>query len=258
MYFFYCITPDFNYINSVSIIIFRPLEMSNSRPLPRSLQISEVLIREISSGILPDGTCLPTEKIMAKEYEVAVGTLRKSLAILEKKGLLERIQGSGNYVRFKQKVESVYNLFRLELISGGGLPSAKTLSITLEPKDKDSPDFGVSKEAFKNVRLRYLDDTLIALEEIWLDRRFTNVMRMSEVSESLYHYYKDSLNLIIARIEDKISYSTVPAWAPQQFNMNPGEMTGYIERIGWDQFNQPAEFSRTWFNPNLCLYVNRL
>lgn len=231
--------------------------MSKSRPLPRSLQISEALIREISSGILPDGTCLPTEKSMAKQYDVAVGTLRKALAILEKKGLLERIQGSGNYVRFKQAVESVYNLFRLELISGGGLPSAQTLSITLESKDETLPNFGASEEAFKIVRIRYLDDSLIALEEIWLDRRFTNVMRMEEVSESLYHYYKDSLNLIISRIEDRISHSTVPSWAPEEFDMNPGEMSGYIERIGWDQFNQPAEFSRTWFNPELCLYVNR-
>ena len=231
--------------------------MSISRPLPRSLQISEALIREITSGVLPNGTCLPTEKAMAKEYDVAVGTLRKALAILEKKGLLERIQGSGNYVRFKKSVESVYNLFRLELILGGGLPSAQTLSITLEPKDKNSPSFGTSNEAFKIIRIRYLDDTLIALEEIWLDRRFTNVMRASDVSESLYHHYKDSLNLIISRIEDKISHSTIPSWTPKEFNMKPGEISGYIERVAWDQFNQPAEFSRTWFNPKLCLYVNR-
>ena len=161
--------------------------MSNSRPLPRSLQISESLIREISSGILPDGTCLPTEKVMAKDMGVAVGTVRKALAILENKGLLERIQGSGNYVRSKHNVESIYSFFRLELVSGGGLPSAETISISLEKKEDIFPHFGEAIEAFKIIRVRFLDKTQVALEEIWLDRRFTDGPSLPDLSESLYH-----------------------------------------------------------------------
>lgn len=231
--------------------------MTNSKRLPRSVQISEALIREISSGVLIDGARLPTEKKMAEQYDVAVGTLRKSLAILESKGLLERIQGSGNYIRVKQEVESVYKFFRLELLKGGGLPTAKILSISPAIKEPEFPKFGESKTGYKIIRLRYLDDILIALEQIWLDRRFTNEMRITDVSESLYNYYKTSLNLVISRMEDKISFQAVPDWAPEEFNLRAEAMAGYIERIGWDQFDQPAEFSKTWFNPDVCIYVNR-
>jgi len=77
------------------------------------------------------------------------------------------------------------------------------------------------------------------------------------VSESLYEYYKNTLNLIISRMEDKVGFQPVPNWAPDIFNMAVGDMAGYIERIAWDQFGQPAEFSRTWFNPAICHYVNR-
>lgn len=59
--------------------------MIKARPLPRNVQISESLIREISAGVLANGARLPTEKQMAKGYGVSVGTLRKSLATLEKK-----------------------------------------------------------------------------------------------------------------------------------------------------------------------------
>jgi GntR family transcriptional regulator len=231
--------------------------MTNSKRLPRSVQISEALIREISSGVLMDGARLPTEKQMAAQYDVAVGTLRKSLAILESKGLLERIQGSGNYIRVKQEVESVYKFFRLELLEGGGLPTAKILSIAPTIKKPGFPNFGDSNIAYKIIRLRYLDETLIALEQIWLDRRFTNEMRITDVSESLYNYYRTALNLVISRMEDKISFQAVPDWAPEEFNLSSGTMAGYIERIGWDQFDQPAEFSKTWFNPDVCNYVNR-
>lgn len=194
---------------------------------------------------------------MAEHHGVAVGTLRKSLAILEDKGLLERVQGSGNYIRAKQKIDSVYALFRLELLNGGGLPTAKILDIRAQPKAASFPNFGASQTAHRITRLRYLDDKLIALEQIWLDSRFTKDMRRGDISESLYDYYKNELSLIITRMEDKISLAPVPDWTPDMFNMQAGDMAGYIERIGWDQFDRPAEFSKTWFNPKICHYVNR-
>jgi len=204
------------------------------RRLPRSVQISEALIREVSSGILSDGQRLPTEKDMARDYDVAVGTLRKSLSILESKGLLERVQGSGNYIRSKQKIESVYSFFNLELLSGGGLPTAKILKIALVTKEQGLPDFGPTNIAHCIIRLRYLDDVLIALEQIWLDRRFTHELQISDVNESLYEFYKASLNLVVSRIEDKLSFQRLPDWPPGAFNMEKGDMAGYIERISWD------------------------
>lgn len=232
--------------------------MIKTRSLPKSVQLSELLIREIAAGRLTDGSRLPTEKQMAENHGVAVGTLRKSLSILESKGLLERVQGSGNYITAKASVESIYTFFRLELKAGGGLPSAQIIEISPLPKPDGFPDFGKDRMAHRIVRLRYLDEQMIALEEIWLDRRFSPDIRLSDISESLYVYYKDSLNLIISKIEDKIGIDEVPEWAPDGFNMKPGDMSGYIERIGWDQYGLPAEFSKTWFNPGIANYTNRL
>ena len=48
------------------------------------------------------------------------------MADLERKGLLERREGSGNYVRHRAEVDSVYAMFRLELIGGGGLPTPRS------------------------------------------------------------------------------------------------------------------------------------
>ena len=50
---------------------------------------------------------------MAAGLGIAVGTLRKALASLEDKGLLERVQGSGNYVRAKADTGSIYAFLRL-------------------------------------------------------------------------------------------------------------------------------------------------
>ena len=72
---------------------------SDPQTLPVYLQIAELLIRDIAAGRLVEGERLPPERDMAVDFNVSVGTLRKSLHELAAKGFLERIQGSGNYVK---------------------------------------------------------------------------------------------------------------------------------------------------------------
>ena len=66
---------------------------------------------------------------MAKDFKTSVITLRKALKRLDDFGLLLRIHGSGNYVKQNNVNGSVYAMFRLELIGGGGLPRANILDV---------------------------------------------------------------------------------------------------------------------------------
>ena len=72
---------------------------------------------------------------MAEDLKTSVGTLRKALRRLEELGLLDRIHGSGNYVKQNNVDGSVYAMFRLELIGGGGLPRACLLYTSPSPRD---------------------------------------------------------------------------------------------------------------------------
>lgn len=224
--------------------------------LPLHLQISEMLVREIQASILLDGERLPPEKEMATNLGIAVGTLRKALADLVDKGLLERVQGSGNYIRHKADVESIYAFFRLELLAGGGLPSAEVLSVQNSPKPKDLPAFGTSQNAFRIRRLRRLNDVNAAIEEIWLDGTYTDNIKKTELSESLYRFYRDSFGLHIARVEDKVGVDDVPDWAHAYVDA-PLASHGYIQRLSWDQHGTIAEYSRTWFDPAKACFVAR-
>ena len=146
----------------------RCLNMSEATSLPIYIQISEMLMREIIAGRLLDGERLLPERNLAKSLNISVGTLRKALKDLEQKGALFRKHGSGNYVKFNTKFDSIYSFFRVELIDGGGLPSAKNLDINLVQKPKTAPFFGESNKCLRIRRLRFLDDQPCVLEEICL------------------------------------------------------------------------------------------
>ncbi len=232
--------------------------MAKTSALPKFIQLSEMLIREIAAGHLADGSRLPPEREMADDLGVAVGTLRKALADVEAKGLLERVHGSGNYVRHKPMVESVYAFFRLELLKGGGLPTAEVLSVDRMTKPADAPDFGPSAEGHRIRRLRSLDGAVVALEEIWLDGAQRDVVAIDDLSESLYHFYRHDLGLIIGSVEDRIGVDVVPDWTPAAFHLNAGQTAGYIERISRTAAKEPAEFSRTWYDARRATYVSRM
>ena len=225
--------------------------------LPKYIQISEFLAREIAAGRLISGTRLAPERQMAKDFKTSVITLRKALKRLDDLGLLRRIHGSGNYVKQNNVTGSVYAMFRLELIEGGGLPRASILDFKVIEKPKDLIPFGQSNQATRIRRLRYLNDVVIALEEIWIDKSVGDV-RLKNISESLYKYYAEQLGLWISKVEDSVSIEKVPKWAPEAFSLDKGTLTGFVERLSWGQFKYPVEYSRTWFDTSRSRYVQRL
>ncbi len=232
--------------------------MTKPGALPLYIQISELLIRDIASGRLNDGERLPPEREMAARLEIAVGTLRQALQVLTEKGLIERIQGSGNYIRAKQDEKAVYAFLRLELLRGGGLPTARILTVDRLRKDSTLPTFGSHDEGHRIRRVRYLSGVPAAVEEIWLCASVKDQLSKQDLSESLYLYYREQLNIWISRAEDKIGLGAVPEWAPMAFPMLPGRPCPLITRVAWSQTGQSVEASFTWYDPATTAYVARL
>lgn len=230
--------------------------------LPLHIEVSEMLIREIKAGVLLEGEKLEPERVMAKRLGIAVGTLRKALAELHDKGMLESLQGSGNYVCNVDEVSTVYGFFRLELLEGGGLPSATTISVTRVSGDAASGlgkiNFSQQGKYYKIRRLRYLNEIGVALEEIWLDAGYVKKpLIASTMTDSLYQFYKERLGFWIARVEDNLSVCAVPDWRPVDFCPQADDHWGFVERRSWDQFGKQAEYSKTWFDCNAARYVAR-
>jgi DNA-binding LacI/PurR family transcriptional regulator len=73
-----------------------PADKTN--PLPLYLQVEDDLRRQIQSGALPVGYCLPLEPDLAGQYGVSTVTIKRALQDLAKEGLLVRIKRKGTFV----------------------------------------------------------------------------------------------------------------------------------------------------------------
>jgi len=227
--------------------------------LPTYLRIAESLTRDIAAGRLAPGDKLATERAMAADLCVTVTTLRKALDVLTERGLLDRRQGSGNYIRAGNADQGVYALFRLERPDGGGLPTADLIALDLRDKPADLPDLGsAAPRAWHIRRVRALDHRPIAVEDIWLDDRFAGMLTPQTVSESLYRCYRDRLGLHIARAEDRLGAAALPDWGAAPLGLPQGMMMGLARRRAFDADGRIAEISTTWFDPARATYVARL
>jgi GntR family transcriptional regulator len=227
--------------------------------LPSYLRIAEALTRDIGAGLLRPGDKLPTERALAAQHGVTVTTLRKALAVLTERGLLERRQGSGNYIREARGAQGTYALFRLERPEGGGLPTAELIALTRRDKPADLPDLGSdAPDAWNIRRLRSLDHRPVAVEDIWLDGRYDGPLTPERVSESLYRSYRELLGLQIARAEDRLSAGDLPGWAAARLGLPEGAMMGLAQRRAFDADGRIAEVSTTWFDPARAAYVARI
>ena len=227
-----------------------------------------MLAREIQAGILIAGMRLPPERKMAEQLGVAVGTLRKALLDLSEKGLIERIHGSGNYVKntndatISDSAKTIYGFFRLELIKGGGLPTAEVLSVKKVKKTRGMAHIGDSDYGHRIRRLRKLNGVEAAIEEIWIDGDRQEKITKEALHDSLYLFYKEQLGFWISRVEDGVSAQQLPAWKPDTFgsptpSSGSRNIWGYIERTSFDQTNNCVEFSKTWFDPNTTRFMAR-
>jgi len=240
--------------------------------LPLYVQISELLHREIAAGHWLAGERLPTESALAQDLGVAVGTLRKALAVLEKDGLLERRQGSGTYVRKPPEGGAIYQFFRLELLDGGGMPTASTLSVEQHENSEilqlfdqsehageaDHSDSKKFDQSFWRVRrLRYLNRKPVAAEEIWFSGNHATSLSVDSMHESLYMHYREAFNFWITHVADEVSCQRAPDWACSTLSLPTDSVLGWVKRRGWANNGNVGEFSQTWFDPNVCRYMAR-
>ncbi|MGB0965476.1 MAG: GntR family transcriptional regulator [Litorivicinus sp.] len=206
-------------------------------------QIAKTLRRTLETGQWRKGQRLPTERALASDLGCAVGTLRKALAVIEQEGLLERVQGRGTFVAQVPK-GAEYPLFHLELLAGGGRPSAAVIARGTQP----CPVSLTSPQHIR--RIRKLDGQAVALEDIWI--RLAHPLADDEGDNALYQTLAARHGLWIRRAEDRVGVAQAT-----DLPIEMPETQGFIERYSYDAHGAWVEYSQTFFNHQIARYNAR-
>ncbi|MEK6481200.1 GntR family transcriptional regulator [Catalinimonas sp. 4WD22] len=205
--------------------------------LPRYLQLHALLKQQILTGTLSEGSLLPSENQLSKEYSMSRSMVRQALVELEKERLIRKHQGKGSIVERKDK--------RLGLLSFRGFSEVlgstdhRASSRFLQPLHKISWSedffFELSKKETKKGcivirRLREVDKEAVMLEHTYLPDTLNKFMEKEWVEDSLFKTLQFHYQISIKSVEQYIKAISADAEQALLLHMQKGDPLLKINR----------------------------
>lgn len=81
------------------MLIVSELEAPGGRDDLAYVRVADDIAARIASGELKPGARLRSERDLAEHYEVAYGTVRKAMAVLRDRELIETVHGRGTFIK---------------------------------------------------------------------------------------------------------------------------------------------------------------
>ena len=158
----------------------------------------EFLLDKIVSGSYPPGERMPSENVLAEEFQVSRITVRNAFTMLESMGYIYSVQGKGRFLKDRHKT-LVLNLSGAESFSDKMKQSGvelKTLVTHYAPVEYNSKVFGALTAAADEIviridRLRLINNLPVALHISWLkESRFPDILEKASAVASLFSYFR--------------------------------------------------------------------
>lgn len=228
---------------------------------PLYAQLEEQIQEKILSGIYQPGDKLQTEGEMAKTYGVSIITVRKAVGGLIGKGLVERKQGKGTFVRKPKymrdikKVQSFSDMCR----SMGLKPGGRMLENKLVPPDDEIAEKLEQNREMQAVfisRVRYADDEAVAIEYTWFPVQYAFLLNETFDNDSLFDCLKEH-QVAVVHSAKKIEICRATAREASLLGLSRGDPLLYIRSVARTSEGQPIYVGKQLINgERFSLQVN--
>lgn len=232
-----------------------PPASSGDQPAPGQSRygwLASGLRARIALGEWIPGTALPPESLLAKEYGVALGTLRQAIALLVAESLLERRHGRGTFVRAGLGGALMLRFFRFR--HDGDLqatPTSRILarSVTLASvNEADALGLPPGASILTLERLRSLDGRPCLLEHIALPLPAFAALAASSTQDwddLLYPMYQRVCGVTVQRAEDQLSFGLLTAEQAQRLELETAHPCVQVQRTAFDLAGRCIELRTT-------------
>lgn len=247
---------DLNNLMSEPPMILRP-----DSSVPLYIQIAEHLMAQIENGSYAPGDKLMTERQLSKSLNVQRATVRQALSVLEDRGLIERVQGSGTFVAEAKIEREAVRLFAFtKIMSARGYKvGAKVVSLREAPADRHvAQRLGIAVDApvYWIHRLRLLDDKPVMLEEFRTPvALFPGLVDHDLEARSLFELMEVEYGRKVTRAVQSLEAVTASPFEAEALGVAPGAALMMEERVTRDQYGDLVEFSRDLYRGDRFRFV---
>ncbi|MEH7074281.1 GntR family transcriptional regulator [Neobacillus drentensis] len=216
-------------------------------------QIAAELETYIEEKALQQGDKLPILETLMAQFEVSKSTITKSLDLLEKKGVVFQVRGSGIFVRRHKRKGYI------SLLSNQGFKSdledyqltSKVIELDVRKPTievADNLNIGLGDDIYYVARVRYINGQTLCYEESYYNKALITYLNKEIVSESIFHYIRDGLGLKVGFSDMFLHVDQLNEEEANYLHLRPGAPKLYVETIFHLTNGQPFDFSKVTYN----------
>lgn len=228
-------------------------------PTPLYYQLYTMLHDAISSGELPSGSRMPSEKELASTYEVSRITARRALDELALKKMVARHRGRGTFVDYRYQPDPIHAPLTDLIQSIDHMwrdTSVEVVELDFrEPPDELKPAFGKNarKKLCYQVRVRTKRDVAFAHYVTWtagLNRRVTKKRLEDTPRMELFKAY----GIDISRVEQYLSAEGALPQVSKLLGVSTGKPMLKLVRYSYHEDGSLLDLLTALYNPDLFVY----
>jgi len=210
--------------------------------------LAAILRARVVSGEWRIGKAIPSEASLAKEFSVAVGTIRQAIAELAEDGVLIKHHGKSTAVSSGLNGQSMLRFFRYQLDGQKQiLPQAKVMDIKRVTPDRDIVKLTgwKSKSLLKIHRIRLINGQPLLYEIIYLPLpQFKKLIQFksSDFDDLFYPMYAKVCEIAVIKAKDQVSFELMKKTDAKMLSMKEGHPGVRVTRIAFDLTGKPVEY----------------
>jgi GntR family transcriptional regulator len=220
--------------------------------VPRYLQIAERLRERIQGGTLARGARLTNQRTLAREFGVALMTLRQALELLERDGLVRRRHGLGTFIASRLIDYDIlhFRTFAEDLSARGEAVETRLLGTRFAPPDRrvtqglGSPE---GEAVFVLDRLRLVDQQPMSYQRSFLPTSIGREVAKADLAVTpLRDFLRFKLGIEVTRARETVYAVTLRREEARRLGCPPGSAAFRSERISWAADGAPVVFDRVF------------
>lgn len=220
-------------------------------PEPRYVQLADDLTRQIRGGQYGPHARLPSESELMTRWNVSRVTVRQSMALLEKRGLVVRRRGVGSFVT-GPKVQYDISMagFYDTLVEQGLNPDVTLLDFAPAQLDANLAAKLRHATAMRIVRLYRVDDAPLALTYSYLHPNARRVTRQQAQEYPAYAILEKVLGYTIHSADLAIRCEPANDEVARALGLLPSGPVVILERTSFQASGEPLETTVCYLRPD--------
>ena len=230
--------------------------------------IENYIHERIRSGAYHSDSLLPTQQAFCEQFQVSRRTVNKAMESLVENGLVEKIQGSGCYVRTpKLSKQSIYMASFSEEYTGKGFDVSTKLLFYTVKRITDFQDRSLSKklgvlpnsQVHYFERVRFGNERPFAVQYTYITKDIIPELPLAYLKSSIYSYIEHTLRLTIGDGSSVLSIILPPSDIALLLKIKQSEPVVYISHISRLQNGVIFEYSDSYirYDTFTLLYSNK-